>query len=202
VRLGILGGTFDPPHIGHLLAASDAIEALALDRLWLIPNATQPLKGESHGSASQRLHMVRLLADGDARFGVDSIEIDRAGLSFSVDTLAAYAERYPAADRHFLIGADVLPTLAHWREPERVRELAQLVVLERVAGEADGTAMTHAAGTDGSRPVVRLTTRRVDVSSTEIRARVAAGLPIHGFVPDAIRAYIAASGLYLERTVC
>jgi nicotinate-nucleotide adenylyltransferase len=132
VRLGLLGGTFDPPHVGHLLAAVDALEALALDRLVLVPSGEQPLKvGEVTATAAQRLAMVRLLVGDQPSLAVDPIEIERGGLSFTVDTLAAYAERHPTAERFFLVGADVLTTFDKWREPERVLRLARLVVLQR-----------------------------------------------------------------------
>lgn len=189
MRLGILGGSFDPPHVGHLLAAGDAFDALDLDRLVFIPAATQPLKqGLLAATAAQRLAMVELLVAGDPRFAVDPIEIDRAGLSYTVDTLEAYAARYPAAERFFLVGADVLGSFGKWREPARITRLARLTVLQR-AGES------RALPPLPQEPLV-LQTRRIDVSSTEIRERVRAGKSIHGFVPDAVAAYIAAERLY------
>lgn len=189
MRLGILGGSFDPPHVGHLLAAGDAFDALALDRLVLIPAATQPLKrGAASAAAAHRLAMVRLLVAGDPRFEVDPIEIERDGLSYSVDTLEAYAARYPAAERFFLVGTDVLGSFGRWREPERIMRLARLTVLQR-AGEPG--ALPPLPG----QPFV-LQTRRIDISSTEIRDRVRAGKPIHGFVPESVAAYIAAERLY------
>ncbi len=195
MRLGLFGGTFDPPHVGHLLVAIDAVEALELDTLVLIPAAEQPLKvGVVRASAEDRLAMVRLLAGGDPRFVVDPIEIERAGLSYTVDTLAAYAAREPAAERFFLVGADVMGSFEQWREPERVLELAQLVVLQRsdAAAPAAGRVFEQA----GSRAPRRLKTRTIDISSTEIRARLGAGRSIRGFVPDAVAEYIAEAGLY------
>lgn len=186
MRIGLLGGTFDPPHVGHLLIASDAVEALGLDRLVLVPAATQPLKlGQVGATAGQRLAMTRLLAGADARLEVDPIEIERGGLSYTVDTLAAYAGRYPAAERFFLVGSDVLTSFARWREPERIGELATVAVMRR-----GGEPVQLLQG------MVAVETRRVDVSSTEVRARVRAGLPIRGFVTDAVAEYIAAERLY------
>lgn len=187
MRVGLLGGTFDPPHVGHWLAAVDASESLGLDRLVFVPAARQPLKLDHDAApAGDRLAMVRAMVGDDPRFDVDPIEIDRAGLSFTVETLAAYRER-GVADLHFLVGADALATFERWREPERIQSLAQLVVLRR--------------GTDA--PVVPagmrarvLDTRRVDVSSTEVRARLRAGRSIRGFVPAAVEAYVTAAGLY------
>ena len=196
VRVGIFGGTFDPPHNGHLLAASDALEALELDVLWFVPNAAQPLKGAGHGSPVQRLEMTRLLTAGDERFAVDPIEVDREGVSYTVDTLADFANRLPRAARFLLIGADVAGTFDQWRDPKRIRELAEVVILQRPTDPSEVTAVSaHSAprGLEGAR---WLETRRVELSSTEIRDRVRQGKSIRGFVPDAVAAYIAAARLY------
>jgi nicotinate-nucleotide adenylyltransferase len=186
VRLGIFGGSFDPPHVGHLLVVTDACEALRLDRLIFVPAAVQPLKGgQASATARHRLEMVRLLVADDTRFTVDPIEIEREGLSYTVETLAAFAERHPEAERFFLVGMDVLASFGQWREPERVLRLATLAVMQR-------------AGETGPVPAgaVRVETRRVDVSSTEIRNRVRTGRAIRGFVPDAVAAYIEGQRLY------
>jgi nicotinate-nucleotide adenylyltransferase len=200
VRLGIFGGTFDPPHNGHLLAATDAAEALDLDVVWFVPNATQPLKGAGHGSPRQRLEMVRLLADDESRFGVDAVEIEREGLSYTVDTLADFARRFPRAIRFLFVGADITGSFEQWREPERIRELAELVILQR-ATAPPGEASQPPAGEGVAVPEALrgarwLRTRRVDISSTEIRDRVRQGRSIRGFVPDAVAEYIAAAELY------
>ena len=188
MRLGLFGGTFDPPHTGHLLAASDAYEALELDRLIWIPAGTQPFKArEVHATPVQRAEMLEAMVAGDARFAVDRLEIERGGLSYTVETLDEYARRHPGASRFLLIGADLVEQLPQWRDAGRLATLAEIVVLERDAGDEP------AARTLASR---RLRTRRVDVSSTEVRTRCRQGLPIHGFVTDAVSRYIAAAGLY------
>jgi nicotinate-nucleotide adenylyltransferase len=193
VRLGIFGGTFDPPHVGHLLVASDAFEVLALDRLLFVPAGVQPFKvGVVQASGAQRLAMLSLLVDGDARFAVDPIEIDRNGLSFMVDTLAALALRHPGGERFLLIGDDLAGQIAGWRDAGRIAELAEIVVLSR--GEPDMPPGPSAGAP--ALPMRRIATRRVDVSSTEIRARSRAGKSIHGFVPDAVAGYIESAGLY------
>jgi nicotinate-nucleotide adenylyltransferase len=189
VRLGLFGGSFDPPHIGHLLTAGDALEALALDKLVFIPAAVQPLKvGRAAAAPEHRLAMVRYMADDDPRFDVDSIEIERPGLSFTVDTLAAYAARYPDAERFLIVGADILPTFHQWRSPERIAELATIAVLKRMDGTPDLRSIPGRT--------VLLPTRRLDISSTEIRERVRDGRTIRGFVPEAVAAYITAQRLY------
>ncbi len=199
MRLGIFGGTFDPPHVGHVLVATDALERLALDRLLIVPAATQPLKaGTTRTDAALRLAMARAAfgAGDDPRFEVDPIEIDRGGLSYTVDTLGTLADRWPGAERFLLAGADVLATLRHWHQPLRVRELATLVVLTRVEGGEDGRVPTAAPPDFPGGPPLFLPTRRVDVSSTEVRARVAAGRSIRGFVPDRVADVIESAGLY------
>ena len=188
MRIGIFGGTFDPPHVGHLLAVSDACEALALDRVILVPAAGQPLKsGREVATAAQRLAMVRLLAEGDPRLGVEALEVERGGLSFTVDTLRALRERWPAgtADLVLLLGADAAAQFPQWKDPAAVRALAEVVVLTR--GEAEGVVPADLRA---------IATRRVDVSSTEIRERVRAGRPVRGFVTEPVAAYIAQQGLY------
>ena len=187
MRIGLLGGSFDPPHVGHLLAASDAVEALELDRLVFIPAAVQPLKiDRTSALAEQRLAMTKMLVGSDPRFDVDSIEIDRGGLSYTVDTLAALTLRWPSAKLFWLVGADIVSSFGQWRQPERILELATVVVLQR--GEAAGGTLPA-----GMRC---LATRRVDVSSTEIRRRVKEGRSVRGFVPDAVADFIAAERLY------
>ena len=190
MRLGILGGTFDPPHVGHLLLAEDAFDGLRLDRLIFVPAAAQPLKRERLAAPPEhRLAMVRAMVADDPRFEVSAEEVERGGLSFTVDTLRHFSARYPDAERFLLLGADVLSSFGQWREPAAVVRLAQPVVMQR-AGSPSETG-----DVEGVTPR-RLETRRVDVSSTEIRERVRKGLPIRGFVTDGVAAIIARLGLY------
>lgn len=190
MRLAIFGGSFDPPHIGHLLVAQDAYDQLGLDRLIFVPAATQPLKSKgASASAEHRLAMTRLMAGDDRRLDVSPMEIERGGLSFMVETLAEVARQNPTAERYLLVGADVLGTFGQWREPERILTLARVVVLQR-GDDANPRTTSDRMST--------LPTRRVDVSSTEVRERVRQGKSIRGFVTDAVAAYIARTGLYRE----
>lgn len=190
-RIGLLGGTFDPPHVGHLLLAYTALEHLGLDRVVLIPALRQPLKAETETAAPEhRLAMTRLLAGADPRLSVDDLELTRSGLSFSIDTVRAYRASHPAADLTLLLGEDTAATLGQWRDPAGIAALARIVVLTR--GEGHGPGAPLPAGVR----VERVATRRFDVSATEIRARVRAGAPVRGFVTDDVAAYIAAHGLY------
>jgi nicotinate-nucleotide adenylyltransferase len=190
VRLGIFGGSFDPPHVGHLLAATDAFEALTLDKLFYVPASVQPLKaGLASATAPQRLAMVRLLAGSDERFAVDAVEIERAGLSYTVDTLETFAQRFPRAEMFFLVGMDAMAAFDAWKSPRRILELARLAILRRPGGTVGEMDIDR----DGT---IDLATRLVDVSSTEIRERVRARKSIRGFVPDSVAAFIEAERLY------
>ncbi|MEO7963284.1 MAG: nicotinate (nicotinamide) nucleotide adenylyltransferase, partial [Gemmatimonadaceae bacterium] len=169
---------------------------------YFIPASQQPLKqGRHHAEAADRLAMVRLMAEGDDRFEVEAIEIERAGLSYSVDTLEAFAARAPGDERYFLIGADVVHTFSQWRSPKRVAELACLTVLRRDSSEmpVEKAALVGSlrAITGDSLPApIVLDSRQVDVSSTEIRERVRTRRSLHGFVPDAVARFITERGLY------
>jgi nicotinate-nucleotide adenylyltransferase len=192
VRTGVFGGTFDPPHVGHLLLAADARESLNLDRLIFVPAGAQPLKVDTPPIASpqDRLEMVRLAVADDANYSVDDAEINRKGLSFTVDTLEHLSERYGGGQLFLLLGEDALATFDKWRAPERIRELATIAVMKRGGGRTD-------AGTSALAPgVLEVSARRVDVSSTEIRARLRAGKSIKGFVPESVERFIDDRGLY------
>jgi nicotinate-nucleotide adenylyltransferase len=189
-RIGVFGGSFDPPHVGHLLVASDAVERLALERVLFVPTAAQPLKRDRVAvAATVRVAMVEALVRDDPRFAVDRTEVDRGGLSYTVDTLATLAERWPGRELVLLAGADVLGTFGRWREPHRIRQMAELVVLTR--GDAAEVGPDFPGG-----PPTFLPTRRVDVSSTEVRTRLAAGRSIRGFVPEGVAEIIRSAGLY------
>ena len=188
MRLGIYGGSFAPPHLGHLLPVIDAAEQLGLDGVRFVPAAIQPLKvGRASASPADRLAMTERLVHGIPGFTVDPAEIDRPWLSYTVDTLAGVAAELPGAELFLLLGADAFALFDQWRDPEGVRALATIVVMVR--------------GDDAPRPheragVLVLQSRRVDVSSTELRARVRDGRTIRGFVPDAVADYIAEHRLY------
>lgn len=191
-RVGVFGGTFDPPHSGHLLLALDALDSLGLQELILVPAARQPLKHSVEmTSPAHRLAMTECLATADHRLRVDGSEVARGGLSFTIDTVRAIKSARPDAELFLLMGADTAATLPLWREPEALALLVQVAVAGR-----------------GSEPTVMppgfralpLPTRRVDISATEIRTRVGAGRSIRGFVPDAVADYIAAHGLYRTTT--
>ena len=194
--VAILGGTFNPPHIGHLVCAQEAHDQLDLDVVTLMPVHTPPHKdaGDDPG-VEHRLELCRLLVAHDERLAVSRLEADRPGPSFTVDTLKELHEASPGDDLIFIVGGDMARSLPSWREPERILELATLAVAER-----EGVGRTDIAETlaplHGADRVVFFDMPRIDVSSTRIRERVAAGRPVRYLVPDAVERYIAAQGLY------
>jgi nicotinate-nucleotide adenylyltransferase len=190
VRIGILGGTFDPPHLGHLVMASEACEALGLERLIWIPSAEHPFKRDRvRTPAETRLAMVRAAIQGDARFEASDLEMRREGPSYTVDTLRELTALHPGAELFLLVGADVVREMPDWREPMEVARLARIAAITR---EGEGIP-------DGSRlPTRSVPVTRLDVSATEIRRRVAAGQTIRYLVPEAVLALIEADGLYRE----
>ena len=189
MRLGVFGGSFDPPHLGHLLPVIDAAEALSLDAVRFVPAAVQPFKvGRATASPNDRLVMTERLVAEIPGFSADATEIERQGVSFTVDTLAAISAVAPDAELVLLLGADAFTLFDQWREPDRILKLARVAVMAR-SGESIPAASVPVG-------VQVLQTRRVDISSTELGARVAAGRTIRGFVPDAVADYIAERRLY------
>ena len=194
--VGILGGTFNPPHIGHLVMAQEAREQLGLDRVVLMPVAVPPHKeADGDPGADVRLELARLAAAGEEGVEVSTAEIDRGGASFTVDTLGELHERYPEQELTFIVGADMAHSLPAWREPERILELARLAVAEREGIARDDIAERLAPLHDGSR-VTFFDMPRIDVSSSDIRRRVAEGRSVRHLVPDPVAQAIADRDLY------
>ncbi|HSK20590.1 MAG TPA: nicotinate-nucleotide adenylyltransferase [Longimicrobiales bacterium] len=212
MKIGVFGGTFDPPHTGHLIVAQDAALALGLDRILFVPAARPPHKRDMDVTApAVRSAMLQLAIADDARFGMDTLELDRPGASYTVDTLRELAAREPAVRWTLLIGADQYEEFATWREPDEIRRLAQLAVLTR-RGTHGAAADTRVAGGTGGPEAeaaapaahrigsgdVALQVTRIDISATEVRRRVAAGLPIRYLVPRAVEEFIFERKLYLR----
>lgn len=190
MRTGLFGGTFDPPHIGHLVAAQDALESLGLDRVLFMPAGTPPHKAaHSVSAADVRLDLIRLATADTPGFVVDDREIRRPGPSWTVDTLAELRAERPDDDLYLLIGTDQYATFDTWREPARIRALCRVAVLDREGG---------AGVLDGRDVRVRVT--RLDIAGRDIRARVAQGRSIRHLVPAAVEAEIRVRGLYRTET--
>jgi nicotinate-nucleotide adenylyltransferase len=189
-RIGLYGGSFDPVHLGHLLVAGAAIEELDLDRLLLIPAAQSPFKPtQEPASAGLRVRMLRLAFAGWEQCTVDEQEIQRGGVSYTIDTLRAVRERYPAAALFCLIGGDHLAALPKWRDAEALSRLAEFVVVPR-PGENVGPPPEPFR-------VRSLRGFPLALSSSEVRGRVRAGRPITALVPAAVEEVIRNNALYL-----
>jgi nicotinate-nucleotide adenylyltransferase len=195
-RVGILGGAFNPPHLGHLCLAQEAHARLGLDRVLLVPFGQAPHRVvAADAGREERMRMTRLAVGGDERLGVSAIEVDRPGPSYMADTLVLLRETMPAAEPTLILGADQATRLRTWRDPERVLDLARVAVADREgAGRDDVVAALD--GLAGAERIEGFALPRIDVSSTLVRERVAAGLPIRYLVPDAVADHIAAQGLY------
>jgi nicotinate-nucleotide adenylyltransferase len=198
LRLGIFGGTFNPPHIGHLVCAQEAHRQLGLDRVVLMPAGLPPHKAvAADPGAEARLELCRLAIGGDERFAVSRLELDRAGRSYTVDTLKALHDESPQDDLTFIVGGDMARSLPTWREPEAVLELATLAVAERAGSEREEIRGELRGLRGASAERVRFFDMpRIDVSSSLVRERVATGRPIRYLVPDAVAGAIAQNGWY------
>ncbi len=189
MKIGIFGGTFDPPHIGHLIAAQDACERLLLDRLLFIPAGMPPHKLDHVVSpAALRLEMLAAALLDERRFQVCDLELRRAGPSYTADTLRELKEMYPGDELYLLLGADQVRDLHTWHQPEEVARLSCIVLVSRAGIEVSPELESM------TRFSVRVT--RIDVSASEIRRRVAEGRAIRYLVPRAVEAIIVERGLY------
>lgn len=175
-RIGVFGGTFDPPHVGHRIVAADVLDALELDRLVIVPAARPPHR-EAVLPAELRLDLARRTFAGDSRIEVSDVEYGRDGRSYSVDTLEHVHAALPDARLFLVIGCDQYEGLSGWRQPERIVELAELAVMRR-----DG----RPPKADSRYPFRVVDVTRIDLSSTEVRRRLAAGRSVRYLVPDAI----------------
>jgi nicotinate-nucleotide adenylyltransferase len=193
LRLGILGGTFNPPHLGHLLCASEAASQLQLDRVLLVPVAAPPHK-EAVGDpgARERYELCRLAVADDERLEVSRLEIDRGGPSYTVETLTELRARHPQDELTFIVGGDMALAFRSWREPDRILELATLAVAER----SGATRRDIADRLGPAAPLQFFDMPRLDVSSSEIRRRAAEGRSIRYLVPRAVEQRIESLRLY------
>ena len=202
-RYGILGGTFDPPHIGHLALAQEAAVRLRLDRVWFLPAADPPHKrGRELSAARDRAAMVELAIAGDERFGLDRADLDRSGPSYTVDTLDILRARWgPEVWIGFIIGWDMLLYLPEWHDPAGVLAQLDALIVARRPGALDEGATDTLARLEAALPGLRerlalLDAPQLEVSSTWLRERVASGLPVRYLTPDPVCAYISQRGLY------
>ncbi len=200
MRLGIFGGSFDPVHYGHLLLAESCREQLRLDRVLFVPAGTPPHKqGHCQTPAAQRLEMLALAIGGHPSFEVSSLEIDRGGVTYTVDTLEKLRAERPEDELFLLLGADMFADLPNWREPRRVVELALPVVVGRPGAAAVDFAVLSDLATPERVEAARQSQVQmplVGLSSSEFRRRVAAGRSVRYWTPRAVEKYIETGGLY------
>ncbi len=195
LRLGVFGGTFDPPHNGHRRVAGDVAELLELDRVLWIPARVPPHKiGNGLTDPSLRLEMTRAAVADDPRFEASDLEIRRSGPSYMADTLAALAERHPHAALFLILGVDQYRHFAEWCRPDDILRLATLVVMDRGGEEPRHTV----PGVPGAERAVFVSVTRVDVSSTLVRDTLAHGGSARELVPADVLAIIEREGLYRQ----
>ncbi len=196
MRLGILGGTFDPPHNGHLLIASAAKRQLVLDRVLFTPVGVQPLKqGQPVSPADRRAAMVQLMIAGKPDFELSRIDLDRPGPHYTVDSLRIASGLYPGAQFWFIMGGDSLADLLRWRDPQGIVDQARLAVVRRPGFDPDWTVL-DAALPDLRYRVDWIDAQPIDVAASDLQRRVREGESIQGLVPQAVAEYIAAWRLY------
>lgn len=193
MRLGVFGGTFDPIHLGHLILAEGCREACALDRILFVVAGVPPHKSAGRTSIHHRLEMVRIATAGHESFEVSEVEAKGPGPHYSFETLATLYDTFPGDDLFFLIGADSLVDLPHWRHPERIAELATLVVANRPGVALPATPDFVPA----DRPMLHVSIPPIGIASHDLRARLAEGRSVRYQVPRGVEAYIREEELYL-----
>jgi nicotinate-nucleotide adenylyltransferase len=192
VRLGVMGGTFDPIHHGHLVAASEVAHLFSLDEVVFVPTGQPWQKTERAVSPAEARYLMTVIATADdPRFTVSRVDIDRAGPTYTVDTLRDLRAQWPEAELFFITGADALGSILTWRDPEEVLSLAHMVGVTRPGHDRDAAHLPPGSATVVEVPALA-------ISSTDCRARVAQGAPIRYLVPAGVERFVAKLGLYLS----
>jgi nicotinate-nucleotide adenylyltransferase len=201
VKLGILGGTFNPPHLGHLVCAQEAYLQLELERVMLIPARIPPHKPvDEEPGIEHRLEMCRLAVAGDEdRFEVSDLEARRTGTSYTVDTLVELHSSTSDNELYLIVGGDIAAGFGNWREPERVLSLAKLAVAARPGTDQASIEQTL-GGIDSGDRVAFFDMPEIGISSTMLRERVRSAAPTRYLMPDAVRGYIDSHGLYSRQS--
>jgi len=194
--IGVLGSAFNPPHLGHLALAQEALWQLGLDEVVLMPTGEAPHKRILDDPGRElRLAMTRLAAADDTRFSVSALEVERQGPSYTYETLELLAEQRPDTDLVFVMGADAAVGLESWKRPERVVELARLAVARRAGvSDADVAASMRSLGADGRATMLEMP--QFGVSSSAVRERAAEGRPLRYLVPEPVARFIEEKGIY------
>lgn len=188
-RLGILGGTFDPPHIGHLILAQSALENLRLDKVLFIPAAVQPHKQKREVSTPRvRLHLLKLALEDDDRFDISDVEIKRSGLSYTIDTLCNLQTLYPGVKLFFIIGGDNISDIVTWKDPDSIFAIARVAAALRPDSQPEGPFKDR---------VKLFDMPQIEISSSEIRKLARQGKSIKYLVPVKVEKYIRENRMYL-----
>lgn len=195
MRLGVLGGTFDPMHNGHVAAAEAALECANLDEVVFVPTGNPPHRPPAEATPVQRLEMCRLATADESRFAVSDIEVTREGPSYTLDTLWALRGANPHAELFLVLGWDAASQLRSWHRPDEVLAIAPIVVVTRPGRNAPAEADLKSAGLDPAR-IVLCPRPTPSVSGSDIRRAIAAGKSVAGMVPPSVERYIAAHHLY------
>jgi nicotinate-nucleotide adenylyltransferase len=206
MRIGIYGGSFNPVHLGHLIAAECCREQARLDRVLFMPAATPPHKqGQLLADAADRVAMLTLAVGGHEAFAVSTIEVDRGGVSYTVDTLAVLAQRHPHDTLVLVLGPDALAQLPTWREPQTIADRCELVAVERerlddVAAIARDAGLADLLGQERLAALIAARVRMpaIGVRASDLRAAVAAGTSIRYRTPRAVEAFVMSHGLYRD----
>lgn len=197
MKVGVLGGTFDPIHLGHLAAAQAALDCAGLGKVLIMPSARPPHRPGAIASAEQRLAMCRLAVEGRPGLEVSDVEVRHGGRSYTVDTLVELKRLAPQDELFLILGWDAAALFATWREPAKVRSLASVVVIGRPGTPVPGMEQLVAAGLDVGRTVLCLRPTP-DISGSALRRAIAAGESVAGKVPPAVEGYIASHALYRD----
>jgi nicotinate-nucleotide adenylyltransferase len=194
--VGVLGSAFNPPHLGHLALAQEALWQLGLSEVILVPTGSAPHKRIADDPGRElRIAMTRLAAADDSRFTVSALEVEREGPSYTYETLEMLAEERGQTELVFVMGADAAVGLESWRNPERVVELAQLAVARRAGiSDAEVAAVLRSLGADGRATMLEMP--QFGVSSSSVRERAAAGRPLRYLVPEPVARFIEEKGIY------
>ena len=197
VAIGLMGGSFDPIHLGHIQIAQQAKDAMGLDQVWFIPTGRPPHKAHLGASAAQRLEMTRLAVEPYAWAQACDVEVFREGTIYTVDTLGLLTAQYPHARFYYIIGADTLVDLPNWRNTEKVCTLCEFICLRRPGISDDVVEKAEQRMiTDYGKEVFLMEASGPDLSSTEIRRCIAQGLSTQHMLSETVRTYIDRENLY------
>lgn len=184
-RIGILGGTFDPPHMGHLIVAEEVRIALGLDEVWFMPTNEPPHKKKAMTDGKNRIEMVKKAIDGNPSFKVNVIEMDRVGKSYTFDTMTLLKNQHPNTEFYFIIGADMVEYLPHWNKIDELMKIVKFVGVKR-----QGFQLIS------SYPVLEIDIPMIDISSSMIKKRLTENKTVHYLIPESVYTYISEERLY------